>query len=81
MLGRKDREEYEQLMDRLDEVRNAVGDDSKLVETALRYVISHKSNPVVIPGVTKVSQVISNAEAGAELMDSTLYEKLSGSAV
>ena len=55
------------------------GDDSKLVETALRYVISHKSNPVVIPGATKVKQVIDNARAGAALLDEDLYRNLSAS--
>jgi len=53
-----------------------IGDDSKLVETALRYVISHKSNPVVIPGATKVEQVIDNARAGTALLEEDLYEKL-----
>ena len=53
-----------------------VGDESKLVETSLRYVISHQSNPVVIPGATKVAQVANNAEAGAELLDNALYHQL-----
>lgn len=75
--GKSDRPGYEGMLDRLEVIREAVGDDSKLVETSLRYVISHKSNPVVIPGATKVAQVVSNAEAGAELMDDALYEKLS----
>jgi aryl-alcohol dehydrogenase-like predicted oxidoreductase len=57
-------------------VRDVVGDDAKLVETALRFVIAHKSNPVVIPGATKVSQVERNAWAGAQLMDTELYKKL-----
>jgi len=40
-------------------------------------VIAHKSNPVVIPGATSVAQAMGNAAAGAALMDSALYEKLS----
>ncbi|MDP6036994.1 MAG: aldo/keto reductase, partial [Candidatus Latescibacteria bacterium] len=75
--GKSDRADYEGMLGRLEGIRDAVGDDSKLVETALRYVISHKSNPVVIPGATKVAQVASNAEAGAALLDDALYQKLS----
>ena len=74
--GESDRAAYEKLLDRLAAVRAVVGDDDQLVETALRFVIAHKSNPVVIPGATKVSQVESNAAAGAELMDRGLYKKL-----
>ena len=74
--GQSDREEYEDMLDKLEAIRQTIGDDSKLVETALRYVISHKSNPVVIPGATKVEQVIDNARAGAALLDEDLYRKL-----
>lgn len=74
--GESDRAAYEKLLDRLAAVRAVVGDDDQLVETALRFVIAHKSNPVVIPGATKVSQVESNAAAGAALMDRGIYEKL-----
>lgn len=74
--GQSDREEYEDMLDKLEAIREAIGDDSKLVETALRYVISHKSNPIVIPGATKVEQVIDNAQAGAALLDENLYRKL-----
>ena len=74
--GKEDREEYEGMLERLDVVRGVVGDDSKLVETSLRYVTTHASHPVVIPGATKVAQVESNATAGAELLDDALYEKL-----
>ena len=76
-VGKSSRAGYEQMLSRLEVIRETVGDDSKLVDTSLRYVISHKSNPVVIPGATKVSQVVSNAEAGAELLDDALYQKLS----
>jgi myo-inositol catabolism protein IolS len=76
--GESDRADFEQMLDRMDVIKDAVGDDSKLVETALRYVIGHKSNPVVIPGATSVAQVKGNAAAGIEAMDSDLYEKLSG---
>lgn len=75
--GESDRAAYEALLEKLAVVREAVGDDSKLVETALKYVIAHKSNPVVIPGATSVAQAKGNAAAGAVLMDSGLYEKLS----
>ena len=75
-VGQLDRKKYEEMLDKLEAIREAIGDDSKLVETALRYVISHGSNPVVIPGATKVEQVIDNARAGANLLDEDLYRKL-----
>ena len=75
-VGQSDRKKYEEMLDKLEAIREAIGDDSKLVETALRYVISHGSNPVVIPGATKVEHVIGNAQAGAALLDEGLYRKL-----
>lgn len=55
---------------------DCVGDDSRLVETALRFVISHASHPVVIPGATKPDQVKGNAVAGSALMEDAVYEAL-----
>ena len=70
------RDAYEGMIGRLEKIRAAVGDDSKLVETALRFVISHASHPVVIPGATKPDQVKANAAAGSALMEDAVYEAL-----
>ena len=74
--GESGREGYERMLARLEKVREAVGDDAKLVETALRFVLAHPANPVVIPGATKPAQVVTNAAAGAALLDDAVYQKL-----
>ena len=57
-------------------VRDAIGPDADIVDTALRFVTSHESNPVVIPGATRPSQAVGNATAGSALLDDALYDKL-----
>jgi aryl-alcohol dehydrogenase-like predicted oxidoreductase len=71
-----DREAYEAMLERLAVVRDAIGPDADIVETALRFVTSHESNPVVIPGATRPAQAVGNAAAGSALLDDALYEKL-----
>ena len=75
--GESGREDYESLIARFEKVRAAVGDDARLVETALRFIISHDADPVVIPGATHPDQVRANAAAGRGLLDDALYRKLS----
>ncbi|MDA0709432.1 MAG: aldo/keto reductase [bacterium] len=76
-VGRPGRLGFERMLKQMEGIKKTVGDDSKWVEASLRYVISHPASPVVIPGATQVSQVVSNARAGAELMAGDLYRKLS----
>ena len=54
----------------------APGDDP--VATALRYVISHDSDPVAIPGAKSPEQAIANAAAGDRLMDADELAKWRG---
>ncbi|MBT7097637.1 aldo/keto reductase, partial [Candidatus Poribacteria bacterium] len=74
--GESGRPGYEAMLARLAAVREALGSDADLVETALRFLTSHESNPVAIPGATRPSQAVSNAAAGAALLDAAEYQKL-----
>ena len=74
--GEPGRGQYEQLLAQLARVKDTVGDSADLVTTALRYIISHPSAPVVIPGATSISQVEKNAETGAQLLDDALLQRL-----
>ena len=76
--GESGRQGYERMLEKLETVKAAVGDDAGLVETALRFVISHEANPVVIPGATHPDQVKGNAAAGEALLEDALYQKLLG---
>lgn len=62
------REEFESLLGKVDAIKAALPSSTDLVTTALRYVISHPSAPVVIPGATDTNQVMSNAKAGERLL-------------
>lgn len=74
--GESGREDYERMIAKLEKVREPIGDDSKLVETSLRFIISHEANPVAIPGATSPDQVKANALAGETLLDDALYGRL-----
>ena len=69
------RGEYEELIRQFEDIRQVIG-EADLIETALRFIITHPANMVVIPGATTTSQVESNAAAGADRLDPDLYEKL-----
>ncbi len=47
-----------------------------MVTTALRYVISHPSAPVAIPGAKSPEQVAMNARAGDRLLTGDEIDKL-----
>ena len=72
--GEADRDGYEQKLALLEKIRNVASDD--LVTTALRYVISHPSAPVAIPGATRPEQAMSNATAGAKILDGETLQRL-----
>ena len=73
--GGSAREVYLQKMDRLDRVIEAAGKDN-LIQTSLRYILSHPVCPVVIPGAKSPAQAKANAEAGSACLDEALYAKL-----
>ena len=73
--GEKNRGFYEQKLRELARVQALVG-DADLIETSLRFITTHPANMVVIPGATRPEQVLSNAGAGAEKLEPSLYEQL-----
>ncbi len=74
--GESGRKEYEQLLEKLNNVREAIDSDADIVTTALRYVISHPAAPVVIPGATSVSQAENNAKIGEHLLTAETLQAL-----
>ena len=75
--GGAQREAYERKLEDLRRIQEAM-DETDLSQTALRFVIRHPANMVVIPGATRPDQVIANAAAGAELLDDERYRRLLG---
>ncbi|MBT3275292.1 MAG: aldo/keto reductase [Spirochaetales bacterium] len=68
------RDVFEEKLSKLSTVQSKTSDD--LVTTGLRYVISHAAAPVAIPGATRPEQAISNAAAGAEVLDAEALQNL-----
>lgn len=62
------RSDFEQRMAGVDRVRGRLQPDESMLTTALRYVISHASNPVAIPGAKSPEQAETNAAAGDHAM-------------
>lgn len=73
--GGSAREVYLQKMDRLDRVCEVAGKEN-LVQTSLRYILSHPVSPVVIPGAKSPDQARANAKAGSACLDDELYARL-----
>lgn len=73
--GESGREAFEAKLAKVNAVKVEVG-DANLVETALRYVISHEAAPVAIPGATRPEQATANAAAGAETLSEDLLARL-----
>ena len=67
---------YEQLLEKLNTVREVMNSDTDIVTTALRYVISHPAAPVAIPGATSVAQAENNAKIGAQLLTDKMLQAL-----
>lgn len=74
--GESARDQYEQLLEKLRTVREALDDDADLVTTALRYVISHPAAPVAIPGATSAAQARNNATIGEQLLSAETLRAL-----
>lgn len=66
--GAPQRVKYEALLDRLEKLESIAPQDD-CVALALRFVISHPSSPVAIPGATTPEQASRNAAAGAAHLD------------
>lgn len=73
--GGRQRASYLSQLDLVERLKRQVG-SGDLPATALRYVLSHPSAPVAIPGATNPRQVVANAEAGAGILDGDAVEQL-----
>lgn len=62
------RQQFEARMETLSRVKEQMPEGEDMAETALRFVISHPSAPVAIPGAKSVEQAVKNARAGARFM-------------
>lgn len=67
--GGENREEFLEYIDRVEAIKDTLHPDEELVDTALRYVMSHPVDPIVIPGATTPEQAIQNASVGDKPMD------------
>jgi len=76
--GEADREEFERKLSKVERVQEALTEDEGLVPTALRYVASHPTEPVVIPGATSPEQAVQNAAVGDRLLDEERRRELRG---
>ena len=75
-VGEDQRGEFEAKLNAVEDIEAALEPDEDLVETALRYVMSHPVDPVIIPGATSPAQAIQNADIGDELLDRDRWEAL-----
>lgn len=66
--GDSERQEFERRLAVAEKVRDGLTKGTDMATTALRYVISHPSSPVAIPGATSPEQVVSNVKAGERLL-------------
>jgi aryl-alcohol dehydrogenase-like predicted oxidoreductase len=60
----------------VDKLKNHLDRGESLVTAALRYVISHQTNPVAIPGAKSSDQVIMNARAGDRVFSDDEYNNV-----
>jgi aryl-alcohol dehydrogenase-like predicted oxidoreductase len=74
--GGENREEFLEYLSRVEEIRAALEPEEDLVETALRYVMSHPADPVVIPGATSPAQAIENASVGDRTLEADRRREL-----
>jgi myo-inositol catabolism protein IolS len=59
------RQAYLERVRKVDALRGALGADTDLVQTALRFTFSHPARPCAIPGARSPEQARANAAAGA----------------
>jgi len=59
---------YRQRIEQVEQLKRVVSAGDDMVTAALRYVISHPSMPVAIPGAKSPEQAIANARAGEKML-------------
>ncbi|MDP4089195.1 MAG: aldo/keto reductase [Bacillota bacterium] len=62
------RQYFERNLDKVNRIKAMLEDASDMTTTALRYVLSHETEPVAAPGVTSQEQVLKNVRAGLRLL-------------
>jgi len=67
---------YEADIDRVEKLKEFAAPGQEMVQMALRYVISHPTVSVVIPGAKSAEQAAMNASAGSEVLGDDLVSKL-----
>ena len=60
----------------VDKLGRGIQPGEEMVTTALRYVISHQTNPVAIPGPKSVAQAAMNAAAGNSVLSDETYNSV-----
>ena len=65
-------------LDRVEKLKTLAQPGAEMVQMALRYVISHPAVSLVIPGAKSPEQAVTNAGAGAEVLDEDVIAKLRG---
>ncbi len=66
-VGGRQRAQYEADVAKVEALKDRFAPGAPMVTAALRYVISHPSDPVAIPGAKSPAQAAMNAEAGEQL--------------
>ena len=66
--GGEERAVFEERMAKVEKIRAAVPEGEDMLATALRYVISHETDPVAIPGAKSPQQAADNAAAGSDTL-------------
>ena len=67
---------FETDIERVEKIKTLAQPGQEMVQTALRYVISHPAVSVVIPGAKSPEQATMNAAAGSEVLSDDLVAKL-----
>jgi aryl-alcohol dehydrogenase-like predicted oxidoreductase len=67
---------FEKQVDEVEKLKQALNPGEEMVAAALRYVISHQTQPVAIPGPKSPEQARMNAAAGAQVLTDEEYNAL-----
>jgi aryl-alcohol dehydrogenase-like predicted oxidoreductase len=70
------RNQFIEKIEKVDKVREVLDEDDNMADIALRYIISHESAPVAIPGAKSPEQAEKNANSGRALLDEQKLKRL-----
>lgn len=63
-----ERKSFEKNLEKVNEIRSLLDDASDMTTVALRYVLSHETAPIAVPGATSPEQMLINTRAGLRLL-------------